>query len=635
MKGTYSLAWLLILAAALAGAAWVEYGKAYVRRRDHGVPPIAESTRTESRFLAVLLPRITAERGKYAMSTAELAEFLDGLKAAGFVSIGLDDVADFYARGRRLPPKAVLLAFAEDDPQGLELADDALKGLRLRGAAFISRTASAEDGDRRRFLTGHAVGQMRRGGAWEFGSISALAPPPLPQAGEVLAVLDDDGRRPAPRRPYPLRFVASELGLDDGSDDPRALSVLALRPERSPAENLLVVQGAWPRTAEFADDFSAGRLGADWIAGWGIVSLGPRRLALLPTPHQSGAGVFLRGTERWRDVAVEFELKKYQKEFWAYARYKDEGRFLRVGARGGFWYVEQKTGAQSLPSLLARSPILENGLPARVRLVVKDGTAIVHVNGRMQFGRPLRVNPAVDRGRILFGVYDAKSRSALAVLTSVRAAPLGGEWIAPRHGVARGFDEERLAGLREEAALASALSPRWIEVASDGGVSVVETQGVLVRSLADFYGCRLVPMAEFPAFGASVFASPASAAAALAGFIEAARGLDAAGLNLRLSGGEAARPETVAFLSKLRAALRARREELWVTVDDARAPDAALKEAVDGVLRPAQKRRSDLEILESSPGTTAAPEPKTSVKTRPQTLRQTASRTQREPASIQ
>ncbi len=618
MKRRYLWWWLPILASFAALVVWVTVGGAFIRRRNFGVPPIAEASRTQSRFVVLLLPRISAGSGKYTMSGADLRVLLAGLKAEGAVSIGLRDAADFYQRGRLLPPKAVLLAFAEDDPQGVAVADGVLKGLRLRGVDFVTRLSSPDGDATRRYLTRHAVEQMVLGAAWEFGALSQENIPALAGAGPILALLDDDGRRPAPKDPsaYPLRFVASELGFDDRRSDPHALNALALRPDRTPEENLRVVDAAWPRQEVFADEFEGAGLGADWISGWGVVARGQRRLALLPTPKQSGAGVFLRGTESWRDVDLEFELKRYQKEFWAYARYKPDGSFVRVGLRGGYWSVEQKTGARGLPTLLGRAPLLPDALPARVRFVLKGGAAIVHVNGRMQFGRPLPVNPAVDRGRVLFGVYDAKSRSAQAVLTSVRAAPLGEEWIAPRRGGgSRLFEEERLDGLREAAVGARVLSPRWVTVAPDGAVTATETQGVFLRALAGFYSCRLVPMAEFPSYAAGVTAAPAYARRALEGLTTAIQTLGAGGLNLRLRDADARRPETLAFLKALRAGFHARGAELWVTVDGSRSADPELDAAVDGVLRPSSRRVPDLELLTAS--------------------RQTESRTQRESAIIQ
>lgn len=600
MRKRHLLAWAVTFFLSAAVVVWVSGGRAYVRRTYFPVPPVPEEARTESSFVAVLLPRVEPEGGRYSMSAEGLRDLLGRLRAAGCVSIGLDDAAALYARGRLLPRKAVLLAFAQDDARGLDAADGVLRDLRLRGAAFLTRTASAEDGDQRRFATAHAVRQMRLGGAWDFGLISQERPPSLPEAGPALALLDPDGRRPAPERPedWPLRFVASDLGLNRKDADPRALRAVALRPDRPAEENARVVLESWPRAAPFADDFSGDGPGADWIASWGVASFGGRRLALIPTPRQSGVGVFLRGTETWRDATIEFELKRFQKEFWVYARYQEDGSYVRVGARAGAWYAEQKAGPKALPTMLARAPIPEGGLPARVRFTLKGGALLVNVNGRMAFGRPLKVSPAVARGRVLLGVYDGRSHAAQAVLTAFRAQPLGEEWIAPR-GAGRAFEEDRLEVLREEAAAARALSPRWVEVGADGRVSAREPQGVLVRSLAGFYGCRLVPMAEL-APGAVPFRDPAAARRALAGLEEAARGLDAAGLNLRLRAGDAARPETIAFLARLRGTLRARREALWVTLDGPAPLDPALAAAVDGVLRPSARRRPALEILEAA-----------------------------------
>lgn len=617
MKKSYAFSWLALALLAAAGAAWVTEGQAYVRRRSLETEVVAERTRREPRFLAVLLPKISERPRKYAMSAADLSEFLRGLKSEGFASIGLDDVRDFYLKKRGLPPKAVLIAFVDDDPRSLALADGVLGDLRLRGAAFLRRTAGPEDGGERRFLTQHAALQMRLGGTWTFGRVDSDKPAPMPKDDADSVVLDDGVRAGgAPRTAGAvLRFAASNMGLDDEESDPLALRALAIRTDLSPAENLRAALGSWPRTAALSDDFQDDGLGADWFAGWGAVSRGRGRMALVPTPRQSGAGVFLRGTERWRDATVEFELKRYQKEFWAYARYDPDGGYVRVGARGGYWYAEQKTGASGRTSQLARAPMLEGGLPARVRLVVKGDAAIVHVNGRMQFGRALRVAPAVARGSVLFGVYDPRSRSALGVLSSVRVAPLPEEWLAPAHG-ARGFDEERLGELREEAVFARALAPRWISVASDGGVRIDETQGALVRALAGFYGCRIAPTAELSAYGPSAFADERSGARALAGLADASRALDAADLNLRLRGDEAARPRTLAFLSRLRAALSARRVRLWVTVDGGAAPNAALQDVVDGVLRPSDRKWASLEALEATsaaaPAQTASREPKES-----------------------
>lgn len=601
MRRSYALAWLAIFAGLGLGFFWSLRGRAFVRRVHHAVPAYAESARTQTQFVGVLIPRVRRKPRKFAMSAAELDALLGALKEAGHATIGLDDVEALYARGRPLPPKALLIAFSENDQRGFELSDRALKRHGMRGVAFIQTTAEEAGAEHRQHLTRHAISQMRLGGAWDFGWTAKAAPDsPSELVGARALLADPLGEAPASRPGlYPLSFTPAETGLNDRRDDPRALRMLALRPDRTPEDNALIVRKTWPRASELSDDFRGEGLGTDWIAGWGVVSMGHRRLALLPTPRHTSAGVFLRGTEKWRDSTVEFVLKKYQKEFWAYARLREDGGFVRVGARDGWWYIEQKSGPDKPVNMLARAQIPPGGLPARVRFVVKGGSALVYVNDRMMFGRALRLHPGVDRGQLFLGVYDARARSSLAVLSSVRAAPLGEVWITPKDDRRRGFDEARLETLRDEAVYARALSPRWITVAADGGVLLDETQGVLVRSMAGFYACRLVPMADLSELRASLLSHPPAVERLSGGLTAAVRELGAAGLNLRLRADQAGRPETLAFLRGLREGLHAQRGELTVTLLGSDAPERALALVTDGVLRLSDKRRLTLDLLEA------------------------------------
>lgn len=599
MKKSYAAAWVGIFSCLGLWLFWSLYGSAYVRRTYLAAQSISESARTETEFVAVLIPRVRRKPERFVMSERELTKLLRGLKDAGHVAIGLDDVEGLYARGRKLPPKALLIAFSENDQRGFAISDRALKRLGLRGVAFIQKTAEEAGTEHRQHLTTHAISQMRLGRAWEFGWTAKDAPPAATPLGGR-ALLDFEGSKVPPADPklYPLRFVASERGLNDRRDDPRELRMLALRTDRTPADNLEIVAKTWPRASEHSDDFRGDGVGADWIEGWGVVSMGHRRLTLLSTPRHTSAGVYLRGTEKWRDATVEFVLKKYKKEFWAYARLREGGGFVRVGARDGWWYVEQKAGPAAPVNMLARTQISEGALPARVRFVVKGGSVLVYINGRMQFGRALRLHPGVDHGQLFLGVYDAQSRTSLAVLTSVRAAPLGDVWITTRSDRRGEFDEDRLESLRDEAAYARALTPRWITVASGGEVMLNERQSVLIRSMAGFYACRLVATADLTGVKASVLQRTAGADRLAGGLASAARELGSAGLNIRLRGDQAARPETLAFLRKLRDDLRSR-GELRVTVNGEEPLEAALAAVTDGVLRRSAKTRQSLELLEA------------------------------------
>lgn len=591
MRKSYAAQWLLTLAVLGAGVAWLLGGDGLFRRAFRPPRSVPERERNASAFVAVLFPRVVPNRTPHAMSVAELRTVLGTLSREGFVSIGVRDVEDFYLRGRKLPPKAVLLAFSHDDPRVAGLADAALRRYRMRGVYFLSRASKGGRREERRLLTRHHLRRLARSGAWDLGWQQQAVITPVPEMASARVLLDADGQAPPPRDPkrYTLRFAGSEQGYNDSRSSRRDLRILALRPTRDAADNARVVVNSFPRRGEFSDDFARG-LDRDWIAGWGVVAPAPGRLVLVPAPDQTGAGVFLRGTETWRDVIVELELKKYSTEFWAYLRHGDDGTFLRVGARQGWWYVEQKSDPKAQPTVLARASMPET-LPARVRIVLKDDAALVHVNGRMQFGHAIRVSPRIAAGRVLLGVYNEKPRSAMAVLGWVRARPVPERWLA----LPAMLDERRLDELREEAVGSRAFAPRWVSVGEDGSVSVSPAPQGLVRSLAGYYSCRLVPMAELPALGDD----PERARRLVEGLAAAADELGATGLNLRLRREDVPSAQAERLLAGLSERLKAGKRRLYVTVDDASRLSRPAAAVLDGVLVPSGPRGSGFEVLET------------------------------------
>lgn len=596
MRKGYLGIWLLLWASAAVASAWVVSGEAYARRHLFGPVQAPEVLRTRSQFVAIMFPRISEDGERFTLSERDLRHVLVGLRKRGYVSIGLRDVADFYEKGRALPPKAVLIGFDRDHPGSIELADRALRKSRMRGVVFMEPVG--EGLAKRRSLSAHAVSQMLKSGAWDFGSASAERPAGLPETDAPAAWLLPEGEQAASLKEKGLRFTVSELGYNDELSRPDALRALAIAPERGPEETIRVIESTWPRASPFSDGFEEARLGADWIPGWGVVSAAKGRLAILPAPRHTGAAVMLRGTERWRDQAVEVELRKHRREFWVYARYTEGGPFIRVGARDGFWQVEQKAGPKNPVRLLGRAAIAPGGLPARLRFVLKEDWAILHVDGRMQFGKALRMHPAISRGRLQLGVYDAKPHAAMALVGSVAARPLGRDWIALEgEGIAEGFDERRLSALREEAVQARAISPRWIRISPTGGISLAEDPLDLIRSLAGFYRCELVPMAELPARGAELLQDPAAARRLQEALTAAAEDLESVGLNMRLSREDAARPETARFLAGLRRSLNASRRTLWATLPEPALAEDPITQAVDGVLIPAKRAVPTLALL--------------------------------------
>jgi hypothetical protein len=587
MKRIYALFWISVFAVMVSGFGWAQWGDVWLRKHFLLPIPVPESARTESHFLALAFPRITEETEPFTFGQTDFEAILQGLKKLGYTPIGFDDIRDFYSRQRLLPPHAVLIALDRDERQSSRLADQSLRKLRLRGAVFVASGEDRKGPMERHWLSRHAIAQMRNSGAWDFGTGVSKEPG---QPAQEFAFSTRNGE---------FRFHPGLTGFNDDRNAPDALNILRMRSDHSVAETIIMIHGDQPRRQEFVDQFASPRLGFQWISEWGAASTARHHLLILPTPRQTGATVFLLGTEAWRDMEVEFKLERFTKTFWAFARYKDAEHYVRFAAtEEGYWTVQQKRGPLSPPSLLGRTRRREGSLPARVRLVVKEDAALLYINGILQFGKPLRVDPGIDRGRIELGVYSPEFHAAKAAVDYVRARPLGTKWIALSAPdlSAPGF----LDLLRAEAVEANAISPRWLKVQSNGTISSLGRDREIIWSFAGFYRCRLIPQVDLSSWTPDAGGSPAAWQALAAGLAEKADSLQGGGLNLLISAGSGGPP--AGFLETLRAKLRSQKRELWVT--SAGELDPSLSTAVDGQLRHMSRPVSGFDILEA--GSTSA-----------------------------
>ena len=591
--------WILIGLVTGGALFWTFDGRGLLRRALWPPATVEGPARAGAEFIALVFPKITREAERFTMSQRDFEAVLDGLGRLGFTSVGLRELDDFYLRGRPLPPKAVLIALDRDAPGSVRLADRAMRRQRMRGVVFLNKTtAEGNSAVYRQALTPHAVNQLLKSGSWEFG-LTADAEPGPDSAPPGSAAFDSGEPKHewmrAPRR-FRVRFAAGKSGYNDSSRGLHALAIARVRGDHTADENLRLISAQWPRRLAFFDDFELRGLGLDWVSDWGVISVAQGRLALIPTPRQKSASVFLGGTDDWTDLELEFTLKKYQKDFWAYARASGD-RFVRVGARDGHWLVQQKLGPRHKPVTLGREPMRLEPLPAKVRLVVKGRWAIVFVNDRMRFGKALKLHPGVDRGRVQFGVLGPKPKEAIAVLEDMRAAPLTERWLAVERSTSP-FEVGLADLIRGEAAAAQVLSPRWFDDAGDRELWS-EPERDLLRALAGYYRCRFVPMLDLSAPGA-LPRDPGAAERLAARVIAALSRESADGLNLRLEL-DRADPQRAAFVvAKLRQRLKPHRWGLWVTLTGSGRESPLWSAEIDGLLRAVDSPVPGAERLELS-----------------------------------
>jgi hypothetical protein len=593
VKRSYAWFWRITFVLVTVSLIWTQFGEAWVRRTYHMPPEPSDLVRTTDHFVAILFPRITKRPRPYAFSQDEFESVVRSLKSLGYYPIGFDDIRALYFEGRLLPPKSILIALDRDEPISCRIADKVMKKLKMRGAVFLKGGAEREGRYKRRWLSRHGIKQMQKSGTWTFGQ--ELTDGPETDVQSKFVHVSDEGE---------IRFTVAQTGFNDIHQDPLALNIMRVRPDKEDHQNVLLVHKTQPRRKELVDDFSKSHFGSEWLIGWGAASAARGKMVILPMPGQSSAGVFLTGTEDWQDLVLEFTLERYKKTFWAYVRYQDMGRYLRVGIGNGRWQVQQKPGIGP-PNVLGSLEVKPSDLPAKIRLLLKGNWATLYINDVMQFGKSLRVDPAIDRGRVHLGVYDKEPRTAIAVLSEVRVKPLGTKWLAlSAQGAA---DPNVQSALREQLVEAAVISPRWFAVGPQGQFHPTTQERETVWFHAGYYRCRLIPLVDVASSGLDFERERQKAEAMQALMAQEAEELGVDGLNLFLTAEQA--KNAGAFLEGLRNRLHAVKKELWITTKEP--PHPVLRQFVDGLLCPVGQAAPGLDILETSdfvkPGTPRSP----------------------------
>lgn len=594
MPASYRLTWAALGMLLFGILFWNFGGRAWYRRYVVGFVTAPEEERTAAHFVAVSVPRLSKSGEKYTMKPRDFRKLVASIARAGYVPIMFSDVQDFYERKRLLPPKAILITLDRDDPRSVEWAEGALARHRMRGSIFVNKTYYGTGTIRRHSLAPHAVRQMTKSGAWEFGWFSD-DPMPAPEGFQRRPVLDntttsgwtrDCGR-------YPIRYEAANVGYNGFEQSLCGVRLMRVRADRTPEENFTAIESNWPRTKPFFDDFRAGRLKPDWIVNWGVVSGTRNRLAVIPTPRQTSASVHLNGTDEWTDAVVDVTFKKYKRGFWVYLRY-DGKTFVRVGARDGWWKVEQKAAPELPPKTLARAPI--QGLPARLSIVVKNSAVIVHVNGRLAFRNLIQLDPRIEKGRVELIAFDPEKKAALGVVDFFHAAPLPERWLSLDR-LAEELDQPTAVALHDFAVRARGMTPRWYTIKGDGHLLDRSDQLDLVRNLSGFNRCLLAPTVDFEDGSLALPADPGAVDRLIAHIADSARVVAANGVNLRVPA-SADRAIATAFSTALRRRLRSEKRKLWVTLEGAGAPHSSWAKAADAVLRPSRRPLDGAELLE-------------------------------------
>lgn len=130
----------------------------------------ADKTRwtQEKGFVAISYSGVSEKDSKKYVSKDELEEHLKVLHDSGYVSIGIQDIINYYNYGRPLPEKALVLIFEDGRRDSFIFAQPLLekynfKALMFTYASYIKDKDSLYLGER-------DIGYLQRNSYWEIGS---------------------------------------------------------------------------------------------------------------------------------------------------------------------------------------------------------------------------------------------------------------------------------------------------------------------------------------------------------------------------------------------------------------------------------------------------------------------------------
>ncbi|MHC4627706.1 MAG: hypothetical protein ACYTDV_12045, partial [Planctomycetota bacterium] len=112
----------------------------------------------ETRFAAVLYPRISKRGESDSMSRSKFAEHMTELKRAGFRTVGLQQICDLYEGKKLLPEKAVVVLLDGHRDTRLNAAP-VIEQLGLRATVMLDVRAMRQTS--RSFMSWHDLRKIR------------------------------------------------------------------------------------------------------------------------------------------------------------------------------------------------------------------------------------------------------------------------------------------------------------------------------------------------------------------------------------------------------------------------------------------------------------------------------------------
>lgn len=550
LKASYRQAWFYFLMIICLVVAWGVPLRYYLMRK-LAFHPAETGQRDAHEFVALVYEGISESNAR-EVTPQRFNEQLAALRKAGYQSITLADIKDFYLNGKLLPRKAVLMTFDQSRKSSYFDARSALRKASWNAVMFLWTKPIIEEDPAS--LRWPYVRAMLRSGAWEAGAQSYngfdrvvadnsgtrrnfLTTPKwsstemryeTPEEFSVrlnkdheacLSLIEQEtGERPKAfafpygdfgqyderailsrrfnldlvSKYYDLAFILGTSALNTQNSDRRRLNRLLVNPDWSGADLVQRLEYSWPQRKGYASP-SVLKSSLSWLVNWGGFKLQDGEAKMVALPETTGSKVWLNGSDDYRDINAHLVMKIDEGQAGVFLRATPDGEaylYLGLGKEGDVWLRQKHAGMQPF-TLSSGRYTLDPAGKINLDLHVRDRIVYVEINGRPAF-QEIPSTRGVNRpGMIGFSIWHPQAGVAQATISELAVRP-SVESVVEWNPISSRAPPLAY-WLSRNAYRYTHLAPPWLRVASRG---MIEQFGWDTRTMSTFassYRMQLVP----------------------------------------------------------------------------------------------------------------------------------------------
>jgi len=549
LKANYKQAWLYFLIIVSLIVAWGGVIR-FALMQTFAVDNNQDVPRTSETFVAIAYEGIS--ESEFEVTPKVFAEQIDTLEEAGYNAISLQDVKAFYEDGTLLPEKALLLTFDHSRKSSYFDARRVLKDYGWRAVMFVwTKPILNEDPAALRWPY---IRAMINSGSWEAGAQSQQGFERIPTDREgtlrnfltTPQWLSSENRYETPREfearlrkdhefvfnlikeetnrdpiafafpygdfgqfderalltrqlnmdlvdeYYDLGFVLGNAALNTRFSNPNRLNRLLVQRDWSGEDLLARLEAARPQELGTSTEKLLSEE-VRWQHDWGLFTIEDDTLRLEATPDNTGAKVWINGTDLYRDFRASFVMKLNKGQAGIFLRASKDGEshlYLGMGYDGEVWLRQKMPGMESITLGTSRFEKRPDGT-VHLELFSRDNQLFASISGSPLFDEVILTRGANNPGMVGLSVWDPEVGTADLEVLEVNVETFHNR-IVTWDPIPAGLPNVA-SWMNENGYKYTILSPPWLRFGLEGRSEQVGWDPVYYADLAQVYNMEFGP----------------------------------------------------------------------------------------------------------------------------------------------